>query len=248
MRTILLSLAMLAAGATAANADINVWWQLDGSNCGAEAVDQGTGKMLMIGTPMFAPVGFYEYELSMWIATDGAGGTTNGCTGHRNTLWRGPDTTLTMQNEPLDGLLNPLNWTGLSGYDNQNNGNKLIGNWGRARALGQPVIGGTTNNNLKMLSMTLRVDRPAMEWCEWIWIYQTVGSSLYGHLPSAGNRVFFGPNTWVYGNTAVDTWAEACQTLPVVGIHVDPAEPASLALLGLGVLMVVRRRRSGRSA
>lgn len=249
MRTILLSLAMLAAVATAANADINVWWQLEGSNCDAVAFDQGIGKMLEIHGPVVAPVGYYEFELSMWIATDGTGGTTNGCARHRNTLWRGPDMALTMQGN-MTGLLNPLGWTGSYAYGNPNIGERLIDNWGRSRGAGEPVIGGTTNNNLKMLSMTLKVDQAWMSYCDWVWVYQTVGSGFYGYLPTTGNKVFFGPNPWVYGNAAVDTWTEACQTLPVIGIHFggEPAEPASLALLGLGVLMVVRRRRSGRSA
>jgi len=244
MKTILLSLAMLATVATAANADINVWWQLDGSNCDAALLSQGEGRTLHADIPVCALAGFYELELSMWISTDGAA-STNGCVSYRNNLWRGTDATLTMEGDPVAGNLNPLNWTGPAGYDagSINNGDSLIMDWGRGRAAGQPAIW-TDNSPLKVIEMRLRLNEPSVQFGPVTSVWQSVGANrfVWVPLPATLNKVFFGPNPWVYGNAAVDTFAEASDTeLPVIWITSIP-EPTPLALLGLGLVMLSRRR------
>ena len=244
MRTILLSLVLFAAATTAANANIYVWWEIDSATVPYAVTDHGPGHTLVVEDFVFAP-GEYTFNLSMWIATDGTGGTVNGMTLHRDNLWRGADTSITMGNDPLAGNLNPLGWTGSGGYTpgSQNSGDALIMNWGRGRHTGGQVAA----TAMRWFEVALVFN--ATDWVQYgdtSCVYQSVGTTLYGWAPTAPltlNKVFFGANPWVYGNTAVNTFAEASDTeLPVIIIQHNIPEPAAMALLAFGLTMLLRRR------
>jgi hypothetical protein len=235
---ILLCVAVVLIGTGTASADPGtyVWWQLDSGD--GSAITSGMGQTLQIvpAAGSFA----HQYNLSMWIATD-ATPNTSGCTGYRNHIWRGSDHDMAMTNDPTTGLLNPLGWTGPSGYTagTLNNGDYLIANYGRARGAGAQPINAVTGP-LKLIAMTVQVTGSNSPH----YIYQTVGTNLYGWnpvTPPTLNIVTFGANSSVYGGAAVNTWSAASQTLPVIAII---PEPATLALFGVGLLMLTRRRAS----
>jgi hypothetical protein len=244
MRRILLALALVAVATTAANATTYVWWEIESASTAYTVTSHGQGQTLVIEAYKTEP-GIYTFNLGMWIATDGTGGTVNGMSCERNNLWRGTDTAMTMGNTPEDANLNPLAWTGSAGSTagSQNNGDSFIKNLGRARQSGGEVVGGTA---LKFINFTLIINAPLGEQvCDTHYIYQTVGSTLYAWAPATPltlNKVVFGANPFVYGNTKVETFALASDTeLPVIAIHTIP-EPATLALLGFGALALLRRR------
>lgn len=245
MRRILLALALVAVATSAANATTYVWWELESASCPTTVTSHGQGSTLYIEAEKTAP-GEYIFNLGMWIATDGTGGTTNGMSCERNNLWRGPDTAMTMGNDPAAANLNPLGWSGSAGFTagSQNNGDAFIMNLGRARQSGGTVVGGGLS--YKFIDFQVVINAPlGQEFCSVHNIYQTVGSTLYAWAPATPltlNKVVFGANPFVYGNTKVETFAAASDTeLPVIVIHTIP-EPATLALLGFGALALLRRR------
>jgi hypothetical protein len=233
---LLLVMVSLWPATAAANPGTTVWWQLD-SGDGA-VVQSGAGQTLEI-TP--TPGSFaHLYNFSMWIANDAAVGT-GGLTRYFNNIWRGPDHDMTMISDPMEGLLNPLGWTGPAGYTagSVNDGDFLIANYGRARASGGQTIW-AGNSPLKVITITIQITGPTSPH----YIYQTVGASLYGWnppVPPTLNQVAFSPNPFVYGGTAVMTWPDAAGTLPVIAIIPEPATPA---LLGFVLVAMTRTRRA----
>lgn len=236
MRRILLALALVAMATSAASAATTVWWEMVGSNCGATSTG-GSGQTLVIEKPLVAPAGFYEFELVMKASADAAA-STQGMTGYRSTLWM-PPADVGIKTLTAAVVDNPFNWTPAPVL-NINVGQRLFDNSGRARGTGQqPLYAG--NSPQILMHITLKINVPTEPFCEEEFIYQTVGLGLFGYAPLGQNTVKFGPNNFVPGGTAVDTWAGASATLPVIRIHAIP-EPATLALLGFGFLALLRRR------
>jgi len=229
MRRILLALALVALVTSAASANTWVWWELAGSNNGATAT-QGKGLQLAI-TPGAQPAGDWTFDLVMKVSTD-ATVATKGLTGYATNLWRGADTTLTATNiQNLD----PMGWGSTYVYHQVPGADQLLNNEGRARSQSsQSGVGGTP---VTMISLT--IDVPAGVYDAGKGLIQSVGASLFAFVPLTGNSVMFGSNPLVAGATAPATMPG---TTPVIAFGAFTPEPATLALLGLGFLGLIRRR------
>jgi hypothetical protein len=217
--------AVLLWPAPAAGA-IWVWWTFEGGD--GEVVGSGKGQTLEV-IPTAGDFA-HQYTFSMWICTDSSI-STRGCMGYHNNLWHGPDRDMSIVSDPMEGLLNPLGWTGPAGCDGTNEGDFLIRNFGRSCGSGE----GGISYSVKVFTVTLEITGEAAPH----YVYQTVGASLYQYDPPTQNYVSFGPNPLVSGSTAVIDWSAASLTLPVIAII---PEPAALALLGFGLLALTRRR------
>jgi len=260
MRKIVLMLALVAMAATAANAATYVWWQLEaGSSPACSAEQQGTPagglppsttnlpRQLIIDKPLHGP---YDIVLGMYVANDLTAATA-GTTCYRTSLWTGDsvvsnggaygtggNTDGTPQN------LNPMSWSGPGG--NTINTTvigppwycKLLDNFGKSRAGSETPIRAA----VKVIQFTLHIAEATEAPGATHLIYQSVGTALFAQAPvTQPNNVYFGPNPYVAGATAVETWAGASAYLPVIKIIATP-EPGTLLLLGLGLVGLIRRR------
>lgn len=264
MRRFLLGLALVAITATAANATTWVWWELEGSNCGATATTQGRLHTLVIEKPTIPepPIPYYEFNLVMKMSNDSTG-ATQGLTGYGTGLWVRPqDVGIKTFAAPFDpnnpsgipyfgdeattGLLNPLNWSGTKS-GNVNQGQQILDNYGRKNAgTAQPGLNATNCGGLDVgkafIRFTLRINVTTEPYSELEYLYQAVDDAAFGHRPvTPAQLVVFGPNTGVAANIAVNDWATVGGYQPVIQIHAVP-EPATLALFGLGLLGLIRRR------
>jgi hypothetical protein len=117
-----------------------------------------------------------------------------------------------------------------------------MSNYRRGRGSNSETTLSASNGPQDFIRFTMRLNVPTIAPTEHHSVFQSVGPGLFASLPIAGDRsVYFGPNAGVPGATNVSTWAAASQTLPVIDICKIP-EPATLAIFGVGLLMLVRRR------
>jgi hypothetical protein len=228
MRKMLLALALVAIISSAASANTWVWWELESSNNGAFA-NGGKGLPLRIFSGVMVPPGDYTFTLVMKMQTD-ATVATKGLIGYAMHLWRGPDTRVSSIS---DTNLNPLSWT-LAPTGTGTAGEKILADYGRARGAATELgVGQTAQTFVRMTLAT-------PYFCEGLSIYQSVAAGRFAFAPPTANTVYFGGNPGVSGATAVNFWNTASATFPV--ILFDVPEPATAALLGLGLLLLTRDR------
>jgi hypothetical protein len=224
-----------------ANPGTYVWWELESSNVQYTGLDQGSGRALQFWVSDNLPL--YQFQFVMKMANDQT--STNGLSAYRTNLWRGTpvagNSLGRMTNDPLTGELNPLYWSGAAGFQSGsvNANESLIINYGRSGAGSDAKLNALNSPQAFIrLNLTIDVSGAEMQKCS---VWQTVGAGLFRTQPPSPNQVCFGPNPAVNGSVAVSTWPEAALTLPVITVHGIP-EPATLALFGVGLLVLVRRR------
>lgn len=105
---------------------------------------------------------------------------------------------------------------------------------------GSSVIGQYNGPNSELGSLTITIDKTGGPIGD-ILIFARVGGLGWGDTSADGAPdVYYGPNGFVDGNPNLQV--PAFGNLPVIQI-VQVPEPATLSLLGLGVLALIRRRR-----
>lgn len=238
MRRILLALALVALITSSSSAVTKVWWELESSNCGATAVG-GSGAQLVI-TPVTVPSGAYTFDLVMKISNDWSTSTLKGVSGYGINLWKMPGSAMSISN-PAAGVGDEATWGNLTGTPswtfsktgNVNNGQLLLDNYSRAKTSAELYLNAS---NSPRLSIRVQLSAPTL--ADLGDVYESVSSALFGILPATANYVGFGDNTDVAGTAAVSTWAGVTGR-PVIKFI---PEPATLTLLGLGLLGLIRRR------
>lgn len=199
----------------------SIWFEyVSGPTDGNGVTSQGPGQALVIEKP--AAPGSYTYEIAML-----ANVTDVGLYSANTTL--SSDSTIAVTNAnlipPVGGAPTPAGALGTFGPGD------IATNFGAATFSGPGYLG----NNILLGTLTFVVDKLDDGTSN---VYARVGNGLFGTSQFGTATVDYGANLGINGGVV---GAEG-DGLPVISF-VNVPEPATLSLLGLGAIALIRRRR-----
>jgi len=217
--------------ASVSQAATSVWFQLGDAGTSGVTVanDNGTGgpgETLLLDKP--GEPGIYTFTVDMYASVTGPG-----LYSHNTTLSAdGTVSASTLQNAspPSDGgfsIANTGTGAGIFGPG------FILNNYGSGCFSGT----GWALQNMYLGSITLTVDKTDLGSVN---VYAEVGNGSYG-LNGGGfeQELYFGPNPSVSGQNAISPPAGEFAVITITNLP----EPATLSLLGLGAIALIRRRR-----
>jgi hypothetical protein len=244
---VLLALAIVLCLSSMAKAEAWVWWQVssEGGALPSGAVATGGVENSTLAITQDCPLtgGTYRYILDMYVRTHGE---AQGITAHASKLGRPKLATGTALDDSLSAvsitdMYTP--WTGTSAFGPLNNGLNLVQNINKQRVGGTelPILDADGAKLMARFVLDFTCPVPTGTTHE---IYQGVGTLKWAHLPSGYAMIKYGPSNLVNGGTIWSaTNANGMGNMPVITITCNPIpEPATLVLLGLGALALIRRR------
>ncbi|HPF41601.1 MAG TPA: PEP-CTERM sorting domain-containing protein [Phycisphaerae bacterium] len=201
------------------NAAATVWFEYAGGD--VAQTGGGAANETLVLEKSNAP-GTYTFSVTMWSNV-----TDIGVFGANTTLLAdGPITTTSaVLNGPPNGLPTPANGLGVEGPG------PIAVNFGGIAIFGTGYLGLSN-----MGTFTFEINKTDL--IGDINIYAVIGGQRWGNANSTGTQVSFGPNGPVDGAVI----GAGSDGLPVITITQVP-EPATLSLLGLGAIALIRRRR-----
>lgn len=216
---ILATVATTLACGSIAHGAATVWFEYAGSNASTLVLGtQGPGHVLQLGTSGFGP---FDLQIEMW-----ANVTDVGLYSANTTLSADTNSLITTMDmfPPTGGAETPAGGLNTPGPGD------IATNFGGATFSGPGYLG----DNILLGTFTLRAVRESNLFTN---VYARVGNGVWAQLDTQGAPVQFGAGAFEDGGVVGN--AESL----VISIAYGIPEPATMGLLAMGALLVLRRRR-----
>ncbi|MCB9853172.1 MAG: PEP-CTERM sorting domain-containing protein [Phycisphaerales bacterium] len=197
-----------------------IWWTLDSGD--ASQVSGGVGQTLVLNRGDAAQI--YDFTVTMWANVTNVGLFSANTTLTANGA---VSATAAALNAPPGGGVTP------AGGLNTPGPGPIATNFGGATFSGTGYLG----NMINLGTISLRIDNTGGAVGN-VDIFAQVGSGVFGQSDFQAATVDYGPNLGIDGGVE----GNGAGGLPVITIIQVP-EPATLSLIGLGALALIRRRR-----